>query len=298
MGWVVMGGRELARVEALSRVSDGSMSLASAAVVMGVSRRQARRLLRRFRTEGAAAVRHRARGRPSNNRIRDGVCDYALTLVRENYADFGPTLAAEKLAERHGLEVLRETLRGWMAADGLWLPRAQRRRLHRPRLRRERFGELVQIDGSEHRWFEGRGPPCTLLVFIDDATSTLMQCGSSPPRARSRTSRRWRAISRTARGLLLRQELRLPGGQARSQERARHDPVRPGAGRAAGRDRGARTRAKPRAAWWVCPDQVDGSGTWGLGADWAVLAWSSSNWMGDRYPRAECRRRGLQKPST
>ena len=175
MGWVVMSERELARVEALSRVADGSMTLASAATVMGVSRRQAQRLLKRFRVEGAAAIRHRARGRPSNNRIRDGVRDYALTLVRENYADFGPTLAAEKLAERHGLKVSRETLRGWMAADGLWLPRAQRRRLHRPRLRRERLGELVQIDGSEHRWLEDRAPPCTLLVFVDDATSTLMQ---------------------------------------------------------------------------------------------------------------------------
>ena len=112
MGWVVMSERELARVEALSRVTDGSTTLASAAAVMGVSRRQAQRLLRRFRAEGAAAVRHRARGRPSNNRIRDGVRDYALTLVRENHADFGPTLAAEKLAERHGLEVSRETARG------------------------------------------------------------------------------------------------------------------------------------------------------------------------------------------
>lgn len=86
-------------------------------------------------------------------------------MIRENYADFGPTLATEMLAERHGLRVSRETLRKWMAADGLWLPRAQRRQFHRPRLRREAFGELIQIDVSDHRWFEDRGPPCTLLVF-------------------------------------------------------------------------------------------------------------------------------------
>ena len=96
-------------------------------------------------------------------------------LVRAHYADFGPTLAAEMLAERHGLKVSRETLRGWMTEAGLWLSRRQRRSFHQPRLRREALGELVQIDGSEHRWFEDRAEPCTLLVFIDDATGRLMQ---------------------------------------------------------------------------------------------------------------------------
>jgi hypothetical protein len=98
-----------------------------------------------------------------------------VTLVRERYADFGPTLAAEKLSERDGLRVSRETLRGWMTGAGLWLSRKQRRTFHQPRLRREAYGELVQIDGSEHRWFEDRGDPCSLLVFVDDATGKLMQ---------------------------------------------------------------------------------------------------------------------------
>lgn len=89
--------------------------------------------------------------------------------------DFGPTLAAEMLAEYHGFKVSRETLRKWMVEDGIWLSRKQRRRFHQPRLRRECFGELIQIDGSDHRWFEDRAGPCTLLVFIDDATSTLME---------------------------------------------------------------------------------------------------------------------------
>jgi hypothetical protein len=96
-------------------------------------------------------------------------------LVRQNFRDFGPTLAAEALLERHGVEISRETLRKWMVGDGLWLSRKQRRSFHQPRLRRESYGELVQIDGSDHRWFEDRGEPCTLLVFIDDATSKLMQ---------------------------------------------------------------------------------------------------------------------------
>jgi hypothetical protein len=91
------------------------------------------------------------------------------------HSDFGPTLAAEALHERHDIQVSRETLRKWMMDAGLWASRKQRRVFHQPRLRRERLGELIQIDGSEHRWFEERDEPCTLLVFIDDATSRLMQ---------------------------------------------------------------------------------------------------------------------------
>jgi hypothetical protein len=118
---------------------------------------------------------HKARGRTASKQINVGVRDYALELVRQNYRDFGPTLAAEALRERHGLEVSRETLRKWMVEFGLWLSRKQRRSFHQPRLRREHYGELIQIDGSDRRWFEGRAAPCTLLVFIDDATSKLMQ---------------------------------------------------------------------------------------------------------------------------
>jgi hypothetical protein len=103
------------------------------------------------------------------------VRDHAIALVREYYADFGPTLAAEKLDERHDLRVSRETLRGWMRQAGIWLPRAERKRIQQPRHRREHCGELIQIDGSDHRWFEDRAAPCTLLVFIDDATSKLME---------------------------------------------------------------------------------------------------------------------------
>ena len=101
--------------------------------------------------------------------------EYVLELVWQHYRDFGPTLAAEMLEQKHGVEVSRETLRKWMAGAGLWLSRNHRKTFHQPRLRRERYGELVQIDGSEHRWFEDRGEPCSLLVFIDDATSKLMQ---------------------------------------------------------------------------------------------------------------------------
>lgn len=174
MGWVMMSERELQRVEVLAQVDDGKLSVDAGAGILAVSRRQMFRLLKRYRSDGAAAIRHQSRGRPANNRIPDARRDYALALARECYVDFGPTLAAEKLAEDHRLKVSRETLRQWMIRDGLWLSRQDRRRIHQPRLRRECFGELVQIDGSEHRWFEDRGDPCTLLVFVDDATSTLM----------------------------------------------------------------------------------------------------------------------------
>jgi len=175
MGLIAMSERDLQRIEILSKVIAGRMTLVSAAHVLNLSERQVRRLLERIQTGGAASIRHKAIGRPSNNRISDGVRDYAATLARERYADFGPTLATEQLAERDGLRVSRETVRGWMVDAGLWLSRKQRRTFHQPRLRREAYGELVQIDGSEHRWFEDRGPACSLLVFVDDATGKLMQ---------------------------------------------------------------------------------------------------------------------------
>ena len=175
MGWVVVSERELQRIEVLAQIDDGRLNVQSGAHVLGLTRRQVFRLLKRYRTDGAAAIRHKARGKTPNNKFHKAKRDYALALVRESYADFGPTLAAEMLAEQHGFKVSRETLRKWLIEDGLWLPRKQRKTFHQPRLRRERFGELIQIDGSEHRWFEERGDPCTLLVFIDDATSTLME---------------------------------------------------------------------------------------------------------------------------
>jgi hypothetical protein len=170
-----MSERELKRVEVLREVVQGRRSVTAAAAMLEISPRQAHRLLRRLQEGGPGALAHRARGCPSNNRLADDVRQRALALIGERYADFGPTLAAEMLATQHGLTVSRETLRHWMAADGLWQPRRQRRQFHPPRLRREHLGELVQIDGSEHRWFEDRAEPCTLLVFIDDATGRLMQ---------------------------------------------------------------------------------------------------------------------------
>src|SRR5271168_4866799 len=170
-----MSGRELQRIEVLSEVVAKKRTERSAAAVLGISTRQTRRLLAAYRDSGGSALIHKARGRASNNHLIAGVREYAMAIVRSKYADFGPTLASEMLLEKDELKLSRETLRKWMIEDGLWLSRRQRRSFHQPRLRRERYGELIQIDGSEHRWFEQRGEPCTLLVFIDDATSQLMQ---------------------------------------------------------------------------------------------------------------------------
>jgi len=174
MGWVMMSERELNRIEVLAQVNDGRLSVMDGALLLELSKRQIFRLLVRFREDGASGLRHKARGKAPNNRIHDARRSYALDLVHERYADFGPTLASEMLAEHHAFKVSRETLRKWMQEDGLWLSRKQRRVFHQPRLRRECYGELIQIDGSDHRWFEDRAPACTLLVFVDDASSTLM----------------------------------------------------------------------------------------------------------------------------
>ena len=175
MAWTRMSEREVRRVEVLNEVQSGRRTVAAAASVLGVSERQAYRLLARYQENGGFGLVHKARGRTSNRSHNPGVRKFAVELVKTHYADFGPTLATEALAERHAIQVGRETLRRWMMAEGVWLSRKQRKTFHQPRLRRESYGELVQIDGNEHRWFEDRAEPCTLLVFVDDATSKLMQ---------------------------------------------------------------------------------------------------------------------------
>jgi hypothetical protein len=175
MAVMSMSTQEFGRLEVLLGVLSGRLRIADASRLIGVCRRQVLRLLCGLRQDGAASLISKRRGRPSNNRLPTAVRELAVSLVRERYADFGPTLAAEKLAELHGCTVSRETLRGWLIAEGLWVDR--RHRLpspHQPRRRRECLGELVQIDGSEHAWLEDRGPVCTLLAFIDDATSRIM----------------------------------------------------------------------------------------------------------------------------
>jgi hypothetical protein len=132
------------------------------------------RLAKAYAERGPGALVSRKRGRPSNRCYPSALRAAAIGIIRERYLDFGPTLAAEKLAEPHDIHLARETVRQWMIAAGLWKDRRARlKAVHQPRYRRDCLGELIQIDGSEHWWFEGHGPQCTLLVYIDDATSRL-----------------------------------------------------------------------------------------------------------------------------
>src|SRR6476660_309239 len=172
---ITMSRNELTRLRALIDIADGRLSIADATGLIGVGRRQIYRLLQAFRADGPDGLISRKRGGPSNRALGAVFRATVLAFVRERYADFGPTLAAEKLSELHGLERGVETLRQWMIGAGVWVRRKDRlKRIHQPRARRDCLGELVQIDGSEPWWFEGRGPQCTLLVYIDDATSRLM----------------------------------------------------------------------------------------------------------------------------
>ena len=178
-----MSARELTRVEVLSRVKAGTLSVTSAATVLGVSYRQAKRLVRRYRAEGAKGLKHRSAGGASHHARPTAERERVLALVREKYSGpadvrFGPTLAAEHLASEDGVTVHHDTLRRWMVAAGLW-SRARKRSPHRQRRERKaHFGELVQLDGSFHLWYEARGPRGCLMNLVDDATGrTLARLG-------------------------------------------------------------------------------------------------------------------------
>ena len=169
---VSMSQQELSRFDTVLRVERRELRPEDAASLLGISRRQVFRLLDRLRSDGAEGLVSGKRGKPSNRRLSDAFRQQVVALVRAHYADFGPTLAAEYLAERHDVRISHESLRKLMIDVGLWKDRQARRpRPYQPRYRRDCRGELVQIDGSKHWWLEERGPQTSLLVFIDDATS-------------------------------------------------------------------------------------------------------------------------------
>jgi transposase len=170
--------RELRRVEELARVKAGDLRLKDAAALMKTSYRQAKRLWKKYQAGGAAALKHGNAGRKSNRAWPAKERNKILRLVKKKYSGevgtrFGPTLAAEHLASEDGLEVHPETLRRWMLAEGLW-SKARKRKQHRKRRdRRAHFGELVQLDGSFHDWYQGRAGKACLMNMVDDATSTV-----------------------------------------------------------------------------------------------------------------------------
>lgn len=172
-----MSRRELERVQVLARVRSRQLRVADAARLMRVSYRQAKRLWKCYREQGAQGLRHGSVGRASHRAYEERFRRRVLRLVREKYGGsigerFGPTLAAEHLASEDGLKVDAETLRRWMLGEGLWSRERRRKRHRRRRERKEHFGELVQLDGSFHPWLEERGPAGCLIDMVDDATNT------------------------------------------------------------------------------------------------------------------------------
>ena len=158
-----MNDRELQRLTIIQDVLHHNLSRRDALKLLGLSYRQLQRLITRFIQQGAASLAHGNRGKPSSNRVNESIKLQALELIHQHYSDFGPTLAREKLQEIHDVSISLETLRQWMIADGLWVPHSKRKpRVYQPRYRRDCLGELIQIDGSHHNWFEGRSDKCCL----------------------------------------------------------------------------------------------------------------------------------------
>jgi len=169
-----MSQRELTRLEVIQRVKRKTLKQRQAAELLSISVRHVKRLCKAYQRAGAGGLISKRRGQPANNRLPEKTINKARQLLRSRYHDFGPTLATEKLAI-DGLSMSVETVRQLLIGEGLWqVKRVRRPVIHQLRERRARLGELVQIDGSPHDWFEGRAAKCTLLVFVDDATSRLM----------------------------------------------------------------------------------------------------------------------------
>lgn len=176
-----MSKQEITRLEILQRLIDRKITQVQAGEILHMGTRQIQRLVRTYRLQGVAGLISKKRGKPGNRALPKTIKEYATTLVKQHYHDFGPTLAAEKLLEYHDIKLSVETVRSLMIEAGLWISRNKRlKRSFQPRYRRERFGELIQIDGSHHRWFEDRGPKCALLVYVDDATSKLTALHFAP----------------------------------------------------------------------------------------------------------------------
>jgi transposase len=171
-----MSTKELSRLEVIQRLSKKQMSQKEAGEFLHLCTRQIKRLLKRYRKQGAVGLVSKHRGRKAANRLSESVKKQSLDLLKTKYQGFGPTLAHEKLVEKEKLQLSVESVRKIMIEEGLWKSRKLKKVVtHQLRERRACFGELIQIDGSPHDWFEGRAAPCVLLVFIDDATGQVVQ---------------------------------------------------------------------------------------------------------------------------
>ncbi len=170
-----MSIKEANRLSVMRQVDKKMLNMRKASEELGISLRQAKRIRKRYLREGEIGLISKHRGKVSPNRIDPKLKNAVIQILkREEYAGFGPTFAQEKLRQRHGYYLSDETIRNWMVQEGLWKAKKQREhKVYQRRVRRARFGELLQGDGSRHAWFEERGEECTLVLFVDDATSKI-----------------------------------------------------------------------------------------------------------------------------
>lgn len=172
---IVLSMKETERIAIMDNLIAKRIKQKHASRQLGISIRQVQRMVKRYKREGISGLIHKSRGQVGNKAMSQERKDQIVLLIRQQYPDFGPTLAAEKLEERHGISVSEEKVRLLMIHEGLWKPRYRKQAaIHTYRERRACVGELVQLDGSPHKWFEDRAEPCTLVAFIDDATSRIM----------------------------------------------------------------------------------------------------------------------------
>ena len=170
---IMMSEMELKRSHIIQKVLDKELKQVEAVEILNLSDRQIRKIIKRVRKEGNTGVIHKSRGRVSNRAIPKRIKDKVIKLYRKKYGDFGPTLATEKLFETHKIKISDDTLRNWLIEDGAWQIRRKHRKHRQWRERKHCFGEMIQIDGSHHDWFEGRCPECVLMGYIDDATNNV-----------------------------------------------------------------------------------------------------------------------------
>jgi transposase len=170
---ITMSQKELKRLHVIHKVLEGSLTQREAAEVVSLSERQIRRITKRIEAEGDTGIQHGSRGKESNRRLPQKLVAKVVRLYQEKYQGFGPTLTAEKLLEFEGIEVSKETVRTWLIDAGQWQKGRTVRTHRRWRERKVCFGEMLQLDGSHHDWFEGRRPKCVLMAYIDDATSKV-----------------------------------------------------------------------------------------------------------------------------
>lgn len=173
---IMLSRREANRLHIVKKAIDKVIKQRKAAEILLLTERQIRRLIKRIREEGDAGIAHKTRGKGSNRKIPNKVKSKVIDLYRRKYRGFGPTLASEKLEEIEGIRVNDETLRLWLIESGDWERARRGRNRHQWRERKQHFGEMIQIDGSHHDWFEGRGPKCVFMGYIDDATGKVFGC--------------------------------------------------------------------------------------------------------------------------